>query len=97
MKVDYPLVEAAQHDGVGHAEHRAQRHHADRAHAAAPAAAEQQSLHRADLGALHLRLVGVKNLAPAGLATPTAPDGKPHPNVVLDLDYTVFMPRKSRP
>ena len=52
---------------------------------------------RADVGALRLRLVGVKNLAPAELASPTAPDGKPHPNVVLDLDYTVFMPRKSRP
>ena len=51
---------------------------------------------RADIGALRLRLIGVKNLAPAELVSPTAPDGKPHPNVVLDLDYTVFMPRKSR-
>jgi 2-methylfumaryl-CoA hydratase len=52
---------------------------------------------RADVGALRLRLIGVKNLAPAELTSPAAPDGKPHPNVVLDLDYTVFMPRKSRP
>jgi 2-methylfumaryl-CoA hydratase len=50
---------------------------------------------RTDVGALRLRLVGVKNLAPADLPSATAPDGKPHPNVVLDLDYTVFMPRKS--
>jgi 2-methylfumaryl-CoA hydratase len=52
---------------------------------------------RTDVGALRLRLLGLKNLAPAELTSPTAPDGKPHPNVVLDLDYTVFMPRKSRP
>jgi 2-methylfumaryl-CoA hydratase len=51
---------------------------------------------RDDVGALRLRLVGVKNVAPAGLASPTAPDGKPHPDVVLDLDYTVFMPREPR-
>jgi 2-methylfumaryl-CoA hydratase len=51
---------------------------------------------RTDVGALRLRLIGLKNLAPADLASPAAPDGKPHPNVVLDLDYTVFMPRKSR-
>jgi 2-methylfumaryl-CoA hydratase len=52
---------------------------------------------RTDIGALRLRLIGLKNLAPAELVAPAAPDGKPHPNVVLDLDYTVFMPRKSRP
>src|SRR5215510_13411802 len=51
---------------------------------------------RTDVGALRLRLIGVKNLAPAELSAPNAPDGKVHPNVVLDLDYTVFMPRKSR-
>jgi len=52
---------------------------------------------RTDAGALRLRLVGLKNLAPAGLAAPTAADGKPHPNVVLDFDYTVLLPRKARP
>lgn len=46
---------------------------------------------RSDLGALRLRLLGVKNLALAGLETP-APGFK-HPNVVLDLDYTVLLPR----
>ncbi len=49
---------------------------------------------RDDLGALRLRLVGLKNLAPAELRAPAMPDGKPHPNVVLDLDYTVLMPRR---
>jgi 2-methylfumaryl-CoA hydratase len=51
---------------------------------------------RSDVGALRLRLIGLKNLAPAELVAPAGPDGKPHPNVVLDLDYTVFMPRKAR-
>ncbi|MEX1057035.1 MAG: MaoC family dehydratase, partial [Natronospirillum sp.] len=52
---------------------------------------------RDDLGALRLRLVGLKNLNPASL--PSAEneiDGKRryHPNIVLDLDYTVLMPRR---
>ena len=51
---------------------------------------------RTDVGALRLRLIGVKNLAPAELPSLTASNGKAHPSVVLDLDYTVFMPRKSR-
>jgi 2-methylfumaryl-CoA hydratase len=49
---------------------------------------------RADLGALRLRLVGLKNLPAAELPAPLPPDGAQHPNVVLDLDYTVLMPRK---
>jgi len=49
---------------------------------------------RPDLGALRLRLVGLKNLAPPELRAPAATDGKPDPHVVLDLDYTVLMPRR---
>lgn len=52
---------------------------------------------RSDLGALRLRLVGIKNLTPAELPdTHVEQHGKTayHPNVVLDLDYTVLMPRK---
>jgi 2-methylfumaryl-CoA hydratase len=49
---------------------------------------------REDLGALRLRLVGLKNLPPAELESPVAPDGVYPPNVVLDLDYTVLMPRR---
>jgi 2-methylfumaryl-CoA hydratase len=49
---------------------------------------------RDDLGALRLRLVGLKNLPPAELASPIAPDGAYPPSVVLDLDYTVLMPRR---
>lgn len=52
---------------------------------------------RLDLGALRLRMVGVKNLPPAELAAPQVEEGgkqRYHPSVVLDLDYTVLMPRR---
>lgn len=52
---------------------------------------------RRDIGALRLRLVGLKNLPAAELEAPIIEaDGKRkyHPNVVLDLDYTVLMPRR---
>ncbi len=48
---------------------------------------------RADLGALRLRTVAVKNRACADFPY-RGPDGKPDPAVVLDLDYTVLMPRR---
>jgi 2-methylfumaryl-CoA hydratase len=49
---------------------------------------------RADLGALRLRLIGLKDLPPAGLTT-LPEGGSSYPaNVVLDLDYTVLMPRR---
>ncbi len=47
---------------------------------------------RDDLGALRLRMLGIKNMTSRELAE-ARPDGKYHPNVVLDLDYTVLMPR----
>ena len=45
---------------------------------------------RSDVGALRLRLLGAKNIALAKLETPAA--GAKHPDVVLDLDYTVLIP-----
>jgi len=48
---------------------------------------------RADIGALRLRLVGVKNRAPAGFPL-RGEDGKYLADVLLDLDYTVLMPRR---
>jgi len=48
---------------------------------------------RKDAGALRLRMVGIKNTTPAEI-TEIKPAGSYHPNVVLDLDYTVLMPRK---
>lgn len=53
---------------------------------------------RSDLGALRLRMVGLKNQTADSLDTTHIDiDGKHqyHPNVVLDLDYTVLMPRRS--
>lgn len=50
-----------------------------------------------DVAALRLRMVGVKNQAADTLeSTHISNDGKQsyHPNVVLDLDYTVLMPRR---
>ena len=52
---------------------------------------------RKDVGALRLRLVGVKNQRPETLENThvTKNDQSSyHPNVVLDLDYTVLMPRR---
>jgi 2-methylfumaryl-CoA hydratase len=48
---------------------------------------------RADLGALRLRTVATKDRACADFPY-QGPDGKPDPSVVLDLDYTVLMPRR---
>jgi 2-methylfumaryl-CoA hydratase len=61
---------------------------------------ERIDLGRPDAGALRLRLVGVKNLDPndqqVELKARDEESGREqyHPNVVLDLDYTVLMPRK---
>ena len=61
---------------------------------------ERIDLGRDDLGALRLRLVGVKNLDPSResvqLKSKDAETGREqyHPNVVLDLDYTVLMPKR---
>jgi 2-methylfumaryl-CoA hydratase len=52
---------------------------------------------RKDLGALRLRMVGLKNLLAKELPhTHIEKNGKQlyHPNVVLDLDYTILMPRR---
>jgi 2-methylfumaryl-CoA hydratase len=48
---------------------------------------------RTDIGALRLRMIGIKNMLPTDLAE-IKTDGKYHENVVLDLDYTVAMPRR---
>ena len=52
---------------------------------------------RTDVGALRLRLVGLKNEPPGnvspGMRTSAAKEAY-HPAVVLDIDYTVLMPRK---
>ena len=61
---------------------------------------ERIELRRPDAGALRLRLVGVKNTDPREEDVPlrvkdveTGREGY-HPNVVLDLDYTVLIPKR---
>lgn len=49
---------------------------------------------RDDIGLLRLRTVAVKNQKPQEIETPKGEDGKYLPNVVLDLDYTVVIPKK---
>lgn len=52
---------------------------------------------RPDVGALRLRLIGLKNATPANVPQARAGQGGDapyHPAVVLDLDYTVLMPRR---
>jgi 2-methylfumaryl-CoA hydratase len=51
--------------------------------------------HRQDLGALRLRLIGVRNMEAHELASAQVEDGKYHANVVLDLHYTILIPRKT--
>ena len=48
---------------------------------------------RADVGALRLRTIAAKDRSCAEFPL-NGPDGKPDPAVVLDLDYTVLMPRR---
>jgi 2-methylfumaryl-CoA hydratase len=48
-----------------------------------------------DIGALRLRMIGIKNMLPSDL-TEIKTDKVYHPNVVLDLDYTVAMPRRGK-
>ncbi|MGH9203943.1 MAG: hypothetical protein ACRD2A_22170, partial [Vicinamibacterales bacterium] len=61
---------------------------------------ERIDLGRRDAGALRLRLVGVKNLDPseepieARLKDPETGRESHHPDVVLDLDYTVLIPKR---
>ena len=48
---------------------------------------------RSDIGALRLRMDGIKNMLPTKIGEFKTDQGY-HPNVVLDLDYTVAMPRR---
>jgi 2-methylfumaryl-CoA hydratase len=64
---------------------------------------ERIDLGREDAGALRLRLIGVKNLDPseqpieAKVTDPETGRESHHPNVVLDLDFTVLIPKRPAP
>ena len=49
---------------------------------------------RDDIALLRLRTIGLKNMTPVEVVSPKGEDGKYLPNVVLDLDYTVVIPKK---
>lgn len=49
---------------------------------------------RDDIGLLRLRTIAVKNQRPEEIESPKDEDGKYLPNVVLDLDYTVIIPKR---
>jgi 2-methylfumaryl-CoA hydratase len=50
---------------------------------------------RSDIGLLRLRTVALKNMTPQEIQSPKNEEGKYLPNVVLDLDYTVVIPKKN--
>ncbi|MFM9835793.1 MAG: MaoC family dehydratase [Methylophilaceae bacterium] len=52
-------------------------------------------LNHPNVGALRLRMVGTKNMASHELTEVKNTQGY-HPNVVLDLDYTVLIPRREK-
>lgn len=55
---------------------------------------ETIEVNREDIGLLRLRTIGLKNVTPKEVSNPKGEDGKYLPNVVLDLDYTVVIPKK---
>ncbi len=50
---------------------------------------------RNDLGLLRLRTIGLKNRIPSEVTDARDADNKYHPCVVLDLDYTLVIPRRN--
>lgn len=50
---------------------------------------------RDDVGLLRVRTVGVKNQPSHQIASPKNEDGKYHSNIVLDLDYTLIVPKST--
>lgn len=54
---------------------------------------DKWELSHPNVGALRLRMVGIKNMTPHEITSIKTEQGY-HPNVVLDLDYTVLIPRK---
>ncbi|MBE0492009.1 MAG: MaoC family dehydratase [Sulfurospirillum sp.] len=55
---------------------------------------EKIECERDDIGLLRIRTIGLKNIQPKDIQNPKGEDGKYLPHVVLDLDYTVVIPKK---
>ena len=56
---------------------------------------EKIEVNRDDIGLLRVRTIALKNQNPKEIENAKGEDGKYLPNVVLDLDYTVVIPKKS--
>ncbi len=54
---------------------------------------EKIEVGRKDIGLLRIRTIGLKNIRPEDVKNPKDEDGKYIKNVVLDLDYTVVIPK----
>lgn len=54
---------------------------------------EKIEVDRADIGLLRVRTIGLKNMRPEDVENPKGEDGKYIKNVVLDLDYTIVIPK----
>ena len=55
---------------------------------------EKIEVNREDLGLLRVRTIALKNQNPKEIENAKSEDGKYLPNVVLDLDYTIVIPKK---
>lgn len=55
---------------------------------------EKIDINREDLGVLRVRTIALKNATPEEVLTPFEEDGKYKKCVVLDLDYTIAIPKK---
>ncbi len=51
---------------------------------------------REDIGLLRLRTIALKNMRVQDVENPKDKDGNYHKNVLLDLDYTTIIPRRTR-
>ncbi|MCL0106070.1 hypothetical protein M1N60_02130, partial [Thermodesulfovibrionales bacterium] len=49
---------------------------------------------RDDVGLMKVQTIGLKNMTPEEIETPFDEHSKYHANVVLDLDYTLIVPKK---
>lgn len=57
---------------------------------------EKLEVGRKDVGLLRVRTIGLKNMRPEDVENPKDENGKYLKNVVLDLDYTIIIPKENR-
>ncbi|WP_458700393.1 MaoC family dehydratase [Sulfurospirillum sp. 1307] len=57
---------------------------------------EKIELKRKDIALMRVRTIGLKNMRPEDVKNPKGEDNKYIKNVVLDLDYTLIIPRRNK-